>query len=392
MLENKTVVLGITGGIAAYKSCEIVSRLIKLGAKVEIIMTSNATKFVQPLTFESLTGRQVIVDMFDSPKEWEIEHISLARVADIFVVVPATANFIGKIANGIADDMLTTTYMACKAHKIICPAMNTVMYESQSLLSNLDLIEKQDNITIIKPQVGRLACGDIGQGKLADIDTIMDTIIDSLMPKRDYIGKTILVTAGSTIEDIDRVRFISNYSSGKMGIALAKAAQDRGAKVILIYGNISCDIPKGIQAVSVKSTQNMYDKVMEYLPQADYIIKAAAPADYTVSSYANKIKDNNVSLKLTKTIDIAKAVGEKKADKKLIIFCAETENLISNAKEKLVKKNADMVVANDITKEGAGFQYDTNIVTIVTKDKDKSYDIMPKIDVANIILDNAIEL
>lgn len=393
MLYGKTVLIGVCGGIAAYKACDIISRLRKFGASVEVIMTQNATEFVAPLTYESLSGNEVITDMFLRKKEWEIEHISLAKKADLMVIVPATANIVGKLANGICDDMLTTTFMACKAPKIICPAMNTAMYNDSQFNNNLNTLRKR-NITIIKAQSGRLACGDIGAGKLADIDTIYDTIVNILMPVSDYNNKIVMVTAGATKENIDNVRFISNYSSGKMGVAIAKAAIDRGAKVILIAGHVSVDFPKGLyKIIRAISTDDMYKAVMDNIKDVDIIIKAAAPADYTIAPYKNKLKAKELTLRLIKTTDIAKEVGKVKGHRKLVIFSAETENLIANAKSKLISKNADMVIANDITQEGAGFNQDTNIVTIITNNGiEKSYDKMLKSEVANIILDYTIKL
>ncbi len=392
MLQGKSVLLGITGGIAVYKACEIASSLVKLGATVDVIMTENATQFVTPLTFESIISRPVVVGMFERDCEWEIEHISLAKKADVFVIVPATANIIAKLACGIADDMLTTTYLASKAKKIICPAMNTSMYENAETSANLKHLS-ESGVIIVDSESGRLACGDIGIGKLAKPIAIVNMIIKQLIPKQDFAGKTVLVTAGATREDIDGVRYITNYSSGKMGIEIAKNAKFRGAKVILVIGNISVPVPLYIdEVISVKSTYDMYEKVLENLDSSDYVIKAAAPADYTIKPVANKIKSKSLTLELTKTVDIAKEVGLKKKDTKLIIFSAETENLIKNAKEKLISKNADMVVANDVTLVGAGFNSDTNIVTLITRSETVVYDILPKSKVAENILDHSLKL
>lgn len=393
MLYGKTVLIGVTGGIAAYKACEIVSRLKKLSADVIVIMTKNATEFVRPLTFESLSGNEVVTDMFNREKEWEIEHISYAKRADAFIIVPATANIVGKLSGGIADDMLTTTFMATKAPRIVCPAMNTAMYEDAAFTANLAKL-KENGVIIVEPECGRLACGETGKGKLADVDTIFNILLDTLMPLRDYADKTVLITAGATRENIDNVRFISNNSSGKMGIEIARAAINRGAKVILVTGSISVDLPKGVyKTVNVLSTEDMYNAVIDNLKEADYVIKAAAPADYTVKPYDSKIKSEKLTLELTKTTDIAKEVGRIKGSKKLIIFSAETEDLIANAKSKLKSKNADMVVANDVTKAGAGFNVDTNIVSIITSDgKVYSYDLMKKSEVAQIILNYAAKL
>lgn len=394
MLKGKTIVLGITGCIAAYKSCEIVSRLKKEGANVKVIMTQHAMEFVQPLSFETLSGNRVITDLFDRDFEFDVKHVSLAKEADLFVIAPATANVIGKIANGLADDMLTTTYLACKAPKIVCPAMNTNMYENEQFEENLQKLKKK-GVHIIEPIEGRLACGDVGKGKMAEPVDILEEIVDLLMPKTDFERKKVLVTAGSTEENVDGVRFISNHSSGKMGIALASAAADRGADVSLIYGRIKVSIPDNIvKETKVKTTEDMFDAVMEQYKDADIIIMAAAPADYRMKrTFANKVKSKELILELEKTPDIAKALGEVKGDKKLIIFSAETENLIENASGKLVKKNADLVVANDVTKEGAGFGVDTNIATIMAKDGRRwDYELMLKRDLADKILDIVLTL
>ncbi|HKL94329.1 MAG TPA: bifunctional phosphopantothenoylcysteine decarboxylase/phosphopantothenate--cysteine ligase CoaBC [Clostridia bacterium] len=394
MLRGKTVVLGVTGCIAAYKACEIVSRLKKLEANVEVVMTEHAVQFVQPLSFETLSGNRVITDLFDRDFDFDIQHVSLAKKADIFVIAPATANTIGKVANGIADDILNTTFMACKAPKLICPAMNTNMYENEQVEANLELLKKKGCI-ILEPVSGRLACGDVGRGKMAEPIDIVRAIEEILMPRTDYEGKTLLITAGSTEEDVDGVRYISNRSSGKMGMAIAQAATERGAEVILIAGKVSIPIPDNFtKVIRVKSTQEMYDAVMENYVPADIIIKAAAPADYRVKNHTtHKLKASEIVIELEKNPDIAAALGEVKGDRKMIIFSAETEDLKENALKKMKKKNADMVVANDVTKEGAGFGYDTNIATIFDKNGNEyDYDIMLKKDMANIILDKVLEL
>ena len=394
MLKGKTIVLGITGCIAAYKSCEIVSRLKKEGANVKVIMTQHAMEFVQPLSFETLSGNRVITDLFDRDFEFDVKHVSLAKEADLFVVAPATANVIGKLANGIADDMLTTTYMACIAPKVICPAMNTNMYENDQLEENLQKLEKKGAL-IVDPIEGRLACGDIGKGKMTEPVDILEEIVDLLSPKSDYERKKVLVTAGSTEENVDGVRFISNHSSGKMGIAIAAAAADRGADVSLITGRIKVSIPNNIMnETKVKTTEDMYDAVMEQYKDADIIIMAAAPADYRMKKmFANKVKSKELVLELEKTPDISKALGKVKGDRKLIIFSAETENLIENATGKLEKKNADLVVANDVTKEGAGFGVDTNIATIISRDGTRwDYELMLKRELADKILDIVLTL
>lgn len=394
MLKGKTVVLGVTGCIAAYKSCEIVSRLKKLEANVEVIMTSHALEFVQPLSFETLSNNRVVSDLFDRDFDFEVEHVALAKKADIFVIAPATANTIGKIANGIADDMLSTTIMAATCPKLICPAMNTNMYESEQVQENIAKLEKK-GYHIFRPIEGRLACGDVGKGKMAKPVDIVDEILDILMPQRDLEGKTVLVTAGSTEENIDGVRFITNHSSGKMGIELAKNAKSRGAKVVLIAGRLSVKIPKDIdEVISVRTTQQMYDAVMSNYERCDVIVKAAAPSDYKVKNPTlHKIKSKNLVLEFEKNPDIAEAVGKVKGDRILVIFCAETDDLVENAKLKLAKKNADIVVANDVTKEGAGFNVDTNIATVITKTGEiKDYELMQKSELAGKIFDQVVKL
>ncbi len=393
MLSGKNIVLGVTGGIACYKACDIVSRLVKLGACVDVIMTKNATEFVSPKTFESLSHRQVVVDTFQKIEKFEIEHISLAQKADLFLIAPATYNIIGKIANGIADDMLTTTIAAAKrAIKVICPAMNTNMYTNEICISNLKKL-KELGFAQVQPISGRLACGDIGVGKMQEPDVIVKKVCEFLCGKQDLAGKKVLITCGGTEEAIDAVRVITNHSSGKMGIAICKECKKRGAQVTLVAGKVSVKIPELDKVVGVSTTMQMYDAVLDNSKVADYVIMAAAPSDYRPKQVAsNKIKSENLVLELVKNPDIAAAVGKNKMDTKLVIFSAETENLIENAKGKLAKKNADMVVANDVTKEGAGFNVDSNIVTIITKNSVKDFDKMSKDDVAKIIVDNMLDL
>ena len=393
MLSGKNIVLGVTGGIACYKACDIVSRLVKLGACVDVIMTKNATEFVSPKTFESLSHRQVVVDTFQKIEKFEIEHISLAQKADLFLIAPATYNIIGKIANGIADDMLTTTIAAAKrAIKVICPAMNTNMYTNEICISNLKKL-KELGFVQVQPISGRLACGDKGVGKLQEPDVIVKKVCELLCGKQDLAGKKVLITCGGTEEAIDAVRVITNHSSGKMGIAICKECKKRGAQVTLVAGKVSVKIPELDKVVVVSTTMQMYDAVLDNSKVADYVIMAAAPSDYRPKQVAsNKIKSENLVLELVKNPDIAAAVGKNKMDTKLVIFSAETENLIENAKGKLAKKNADMVVANDVTKEGAGFNVDSNIVTIITKNSVKDFDKMSKDDVAKIIVDNMLDL
>lgn len=391
-LDGKNIVIGVTGGIAAYKVCYVVSALKKSGANVFVIMTKNATEFVRPLTYETLSGNRVIVDTFDRDFEWEVEHVSLAKKADLFLVAPCTADFAGKLSGGIADDFLSTTAMAMKCPIVLAPAMNTNMLTSSAYKAN-EAVLRSRGVLFIEPGSGHLACGDDGKGRLAEPDEIVRFVTDVLLPKQDYEGKTVLVTAGGTSETIDPVRFITNRSSGKMGVAIAEKAAMRGANVILVAGNISVPVPSGIRRADVSTTAEMYDAVMKYLPEADYIVKAAAPADYAVEACSDKkIKAETLTLKLKKNPDIAAAVGKIKGDKKLIIFSAETDNCDKNAREKMAKKNADMVVLNDVTKPGAGFNTDTNIVTIITKSTKEELPVMEKSALADILLDRIIEL
>lgn len=393
MLSNFNVLLGVSGGIACYKSCDIVSRLKKLGAGVDVVMTSHATEFVSPLTFETLSARRVVVDMFDTDRQWEVEHISLAKKADICVIAPATANVIAKLADGIADDMLTTTCLALKCPIIIAPAMNTNMYDSPTVRDNLKKLRRR-GVIIVDPIEGRLACGDSGKGKMAEPADIINEVIYRLLPKRDYEGKKVLVTAGATRENIDGVRFITNRSSGKMGIEIAKEVVKRGGEVVLVKGLVQVEVPKYInKVISVESTAQMFDAVMANYSDCDMIIKAAAPSDYRpVKEIRQKLKGDEITLHLVKNPDIAKAVGQVKEHRKLIIFAAETQNLYAYAKDKLVEKNADMVVANDVTEEGAGFDVDTNVVTLIKRNgMRKNYPIYSKSKVAGIILDEALK-
>lgn len=385
-LKGKNVVIGVTGGIAVYKMCEVVSSLRKRGADVFVVMTKNATEFVSPLTFETLSNNRVVTDMFDRDREWEVEHISLAKKADIFVVAPATANFVGKFASGIADDFLTTTVMATKAPVLLAPAMNTGMMTSPSYEKNESVL-KERGVNFVYGGSGFLACGDMGKGRLADPRLIVDAIEEILFPVRDLEGKTVMVTAGATREPIDPVRFITNRSSGKMGIAIANSALKRGANVILIKGFTSVNPDEGVEVVNVETTADMYEAVMNNLDKADIIIKSAAPADYKVKMSEQKIKSETLTLEFVKNPDIAQAVGKIKGSKKLVVFSAETENLFENATKKLIKKNADMVVANDVTKQGAGFDVDTNIASFITKDGVEELPIMTKTELADRILD-----
>lgn len=394
MLESKNVLVAVTGGIACYKTCGLVSALKKAGACVNVVMTAHAAEFVAPLTFETLSGNPVACDMFAPKEHWEVEHVSLAKKADLVIIAPATANVIDKLAAGIADDMLTTTLLATKAHVIVCPAMNTAMYENPAVGKAIGTLRER-GYEFLEPDTGLLACGDVGKGRMCEPEAIFARALDVLMPKRDYVGKTVLVTAGATREDIDGVRFISNYSSGKMGIEIAKAVKNRGGRVVLVAGFVTAEIPRYIdETVRVKSTREMYDAVLGRLKDCDFVIKAAAPADYRIERIADdKIKEENVTLQLVKNPDIAKAVGQVKGDRKLVVFCAEKRELAQRAEGKLKSKNADMVVANDVTKEGAGFDVDTNIATIMTKDGRRvECELMTKASLAEIILNELIAL
>ncbi len=391
MLSGKNIVIGVTGGIAAYKACDIVSRLKKLGAGVDVIMTASAAEFVSPLTFQSLSQNPVTTDMFERPLNWDIKHISLAQKADMFLIAPATANIIGKIANGIADDMLSTTVMAAKCPVLIAPAMNTGMYENAVVQKNIKMLQNL-GYQFIEPESGRLACGDEGKGKLASPESIVARIIEHFMLGEKLRGKNILVTAGPTIEPIDPVRYITNRSTGKMGYAIAAAAAKRGANVTLVSGKTHIDPPSGISKfISVESTIDMQKAVMENFEENDAIIKSAAVADYRPKNVADeKIKksEGNLIIELERNPDILKGLGEIKGSKVLVGFAAETNDLIQNANAKIKKKNLDFIVANDLTKEGAGFAVDTNIVSIIEKNGDiTKFPKMSKDELANVIID-----
>ena len=393
MLKGKTVLLGVTGGIAAYKIANLVSALVKLHADVNVIMTQNATNFINPITFESLTGNKCIVDTFDRNFKFKVEHIALAELADVFMVAPASANVIGKIANGIADDMLTTTFMACKKKKILAPAMNTNMYKNPIVQDNIKKL-KDYGMEIIKPATGYLACGTTGSGKLPDEKILLEYILREIAYEKDLSGRTVLVTAGPTREAIDPVRFISNHSTGKMGYAIARGASLRGARVILVSGPVSIEPPLFAELVPVVSAEDMYNAVMKHKDEADIIIKSAAVADYTPVTISNeKIKkqDGDMSIELKRTKDILKELGQSRGENQFICgFAMETENLIENAVKKLESKNVDMIVANSLKTEGAGFGTDTNAVTLITKDGKTELPLMSKIDVAMKILDKTV--
>lgn len=396
MLNGKTVVLGVTGGIAAYKAVEIASRLVKKGADVFVIMTESATKFVTPLTFQEITKNPVVSDMWGEVKHWHVEHIALATKADYFLIAPATANCIGKIAHGIADDMLTTTVMATTAPIIIAPAMNTNMYQNAATQDNLAILKRR-GCHIITPASGMLACGVEGIGRLPDPYVIVDEVVALASAKQDLIGKRILVTAGGTHEPLDPVRFIGNRSSGKMGYAVAEAAQARGAEVILVSGPTALDRPQGVQFVSVETTKEMFDAVMDIFDSVDVVIKAAAVADYRPKICAEqKIKknDSEFTVVLEKNPDILFHLGQNKKEGQILVgFAAETNDLIKHAKQKIEKKNLDMIVANDVTAKGAGFNVDTNIVKLLyPSGAIEECQQMTKREVADIILNKVVEM
>jgi phosphopantothenoylcysteine decarboxylase/phosphopantothenate--cysteine ligase len=378
---EKTVVIGVCGGVAAYKALDVISSLRKKNINVNVIMTKSALEFVTPLSFQSLSQNMVVTDMFSEPKAWEIQHISLAKKADLILIVPATANVIGKIANGIADDMLSTTIMATTAPVVFAPAMNTNMYKNPIVQENISKLKKL-GYSFISPASGRLACGDVGEGKLADTNLISDMALSMLYDIKDMKNKKVLITAGPTIAPIDPVRYISNRSTGKMGYALAEEARDRGAAVTLISGPTNINPPFGVAFISVKTNQEMYDKVLEYFPDQDMVIKSAAVADYKPEQYSPmkiKKKENNLTLALTKDNDILKTLGEIKKHQLLVGFAAESDNLIENAKDKLIKKNLDFIVANDISGTDVGFASDENKVFIFNKNGTSiQLDKMPK--------------
>ncbi|AHM56771.1 coenzyme A biosynthesis bifunctional protein CoaBC [Peptoclostridium acidaminophilum DSM 3953] len=396
MLSGKNVVLGVCGGIAAYKACDIVSRLKKLGANVDVIMTDSAAEFVAPLTFQTLSQNPVVQDMFEEVSAWDVRHISLAKKADVFLIAPATANIIGKMANGIADDMLSTTVMATKAKVMIAPAMNSAMYENAVLQRNIEVL-KELGCAFVEPESGRLACGDVGKGKLAQPEDIVEIVQQQLLSTCELSGKTVLVTAGPTSEAIDPVRYITNHSTGKMGYAIAKAAIRKGAKVILVSGKTNLKPPLGLEKfLAVESTMDMYNAVVENLDGCDIIIKSAAVADYTPKTKSDKkIKktEGELVLELQRNPDILFEIGKIKGDRILVGFAAETDDLMENAAKKIEKKNLDFIVANDITKEGAGFGVDTNIAKILYRDGSViELEKMSKDELSEIILQKVAEL
>ncbi len=395
MLNGKTVLLGVSGSIAAYKIAYLASALKKLHADVHVLMTANACNFITPITFESLTGNKCLVDTFDRNFQFQVEHVSIAKKADILMVAPASANVIGKLAHGIADDMLTTTALACKCKKYISPAMNTNMYENQVVQDNIDILGKY-GWEVIAPDTGYLACGDTGAGKMPEPEILLEYIKKELAYPKDLAGKKVLVTAGPTQESIDPVRFITNHSSGKMGYALARVAMLRGAKVTLVSGKTALKKPMFVENVPVITAKEMFDAVTELAPTQDIIIKAAAVADYRpafVSTEKVKKSDDALSIALERTDDILKFLGEhKKPEQFLCGFSMETENMLGNSRAKLTKKHLDMIVANNLKTEGAGFETDTNVVTLITQNEEVSLPLLGKEETAARILDKIIAL
>ncbi len=395
-MEKKTIVLGVTGGIAAYKIADLASRLTKEGFDVHVIMTKNATEFITPLTFETLTGNKCILDTFARDFEWGVKHISLAKRADVFLIAPATANFLGKMAHGIADDMLTTTVMAATCPIIISPSMNTAMYENPVTQKNMAFLKSLGH-TVIDPEEGVLACRDIGKGRLPETEVLHSFLMEKLCSKKDYAGKKVLITAGPTQESIDPVRFVTNHSSGKMGYELAKAAFYRGAEVTLVTGQVALKPLVGVNTVPVVTAEEMFREVSKRAEDADVVIKAAAVADFTPKETASeKIKkgsEEEMAVSFQRTKDILAYLGEhKKPGQKLCGFSMETEHLLENSRKKLEKKHADLIVANHLKQEGAGFAGDTNVVTLITKDDTRPLPLMSKAEVADAVLDALSEL
>lgn len=394
MLRGKTVVLGVTGSIAAYKIANLASMLSKLHADIQVLMTENATNFINPITFETLTGHKCLIDTFDRNFQYSVEHVSLAKKADVVLVAPASANVIGKLAGGIADDMLTTTVMACPCKKIVAPAMNTNMFDNSIVQENLAKLKKHD-YEVIEPAVGLLACKDVGAGKLPSEEVLLSYILREIRFEKDLAGKKVLVTAGPTQEAIDPVRFITNHSTGKMGYAIANIAMQRGAEVTLVTGPTNLETPPFVKVVKITSAQDMFDAVTAVSDKQDIIIKSAAVADYTPETTAvEKIKkmDGDSSIPLKRTKDILKYLGENRTSNQFLCgFSMETENMLENSKKKLAKKNLDMVVANNLKVEGAGFGVDTNVVTLITKNDVKDLPQMTKEEVAIAILDHIVK-
>ena len=395
-MKKPCVVLGVTGGIAVYKACELLRLLQKRGIDVFVVMTQNACRFVAPLTFETLSGHPVAVDTFDRPQTWEVEHIALAKRADLFLIAPATANIMGKMACGIADDMLSTTVMATRAPVLVAPAMNTGMWENAAVQQNVETLRAR-GVEIVAPVSGHLACGDSGAGKLEDVAVIAERACELLFAKKDMEGLRVMVTAGPSREALDPVRYISNRSSGKMGYAIAQAAQKRGAEVTLLSGPVAIEAPLGVKLVPFTTTQELLDRANELAQEQDLLIQAAAPADYRAKEIApQKIKKQGgepMTFTLVENPDVAATLGKAKRSGQVFVgFAAETNDVLAHARDKLARKNLDMIVANDVTRPGAGFDVDTNIVTLITKDGQEALPMMSKVEVAQRILDRALAL
>ena len=395
-LTGRKIVLGVTGGIAAYKSAEVVSRLRHSGAEVHVIMTANAAKFIAPLTFQTLSANPVVTDTFAAPEYWNVEHVALAKLADVFAVVPATANILAKMACGIADDMLSTTLLATKAPVLVAPAMNTGMWTADATKRNMEILRAR-GVHVVGPGCGMLACGDEGDGRMSEPAEIVSRIEEILLKKQELQGLKVLVTAGATRERLDPVRFLTNDSSGKMGFALAEAARERGADVTLVKGNTTAKVPENIRIEEIESANEMLQAMQKAAPEQDVIIQAAAVADYRAANPAKtKIKKKAgepLVITLEENPDIAKAIGAMKQPKQTLVgFAAETNDVIRHAKQKLASKNLDMIVANDVTKPDAGFNTDTNIVTLITKEKEEDLPMMSKREVADAILDRILEI
>ncbi|HIY18964.1 MAG TPA: bifunctional phosphopantothenoylcysteine decarboxylase/phosphopantothenate--cysteine ligase CoaBC [Candidatus Blautia avistercoris] len=395
MLKGKTVLLGVTGSIAAYKSAYLASALKKQGADVHVLMTKNACNFINPITFESLTGNKCLTDTFDRNFQFQVEHVAIAKRADVVMVAPASANVIGKLAHGIADDMLTTTLLACKCKKFVAPAMNTNMYENSIVQENLEILKKH-GYEIVNPAVGYLACGDTGTGKMAEPQELLQYLLREAAFEKDLEGMKLLITAGPTQESVDPVRYLTNHSSGKMGYALAKMAMLRGAEVTLVSGKTSIECPIFVKKIPVVTAEEMYREVVRESPNQDIIIKAAAVADYRpkeVSTEKVKKSDNDCIIELERTRDILKYLGEhKKPEQVLCGFSMETKNMLGNSREKLQKKKLDMIVANNLKVSGAGFGGDTNVVTLITQEEEVSLPIMTKEEASVHILNKTLEL
>lgn len=395
MLKGKTIVLAVSGSIAAYKIASLASALGKLHADVQVLMTKNATNFITPITFETLTGNKCLIDTFDRNFQFSVEHVALAKRADVVLIAPASANVIGKLANGIADDMLTTTVMACKCKKIIAPAMNTQMFENPILQDNLKKLEHY-GYEVIQPAVGLLACKDVGAGKMPEVDVLLEYILQETAYEKDLKGKKILVTAGPTQEPLDPVRYLTNHSTGKMGYAIAKVCSRRGAKVTLVTGKTTIPMPMFTEIVPVTTAREMYEAVTSRFADQDIVIKAAAVADYrpkVVSEEKVKKADGELAIEMERTDDILKTLGEQKSEEQFLCgFSMETQHMLENSRKKLEKKNLDMIVANNVKVPGAGFAGDTNRVTLITKSEEEELPLLSKEETASRILDKIMEL